>query len=143
MRRIVLYRSTDGEAENGPWRRPALPVHASLAARLVPWVIVRRRGPTLGDLLAVGERVRGKHQLASLARLDLGRVGLRVPDATVVGRAVVQMLILKEPGDAFALVVVVVIIGISGLEYRGAVVAAREYVADVEACEADGDRARG
>ncbi len=143
MRRIVTNGRVDGEADDGPRRHPTLSVHARLAARPIPRVVVWPRRSTLCELLTVGERVRVKHPLPGLAWIDPGSVDLRVPDAAVVGIAIVQMLVLKKPGDTVALFAVVVIIGRSRLESSGAIIAAREGVEDVEACEADGNRICG
>ena len=72
MARIVLNSRADGETDNGPWRHSALPVHPRLAARLVLRVVVWPGGPTLRELLTIGERVRVEHPLPGLSRLDLG-----------------------------------------------------------------------
>lgn len=114
-----------------------------MAARLEPRVSTLF-GVAFADLFAIGERIRVEDPRRVFTLFDFRHVGLRVPDATIVGFGVVQILILQEPGDAVGLLnvtMVVVDVGRRILEARA--VALRKDVTDIEAGVNDRHRASG
>ena len=99
---IIRIRPVNGEANDGSWRRPALAVLFCLAARFEPRVSTLFR-VALAKLSAIGERIRVEDPRRIFTLFDFRHVGLRVPDAAIIGLGVVQILILQEPGDAVGL----------------------------------------